>query len=42
MFALLADQSSYGSAFMFIAASAAVVAFLLVRYVPETRTITSS
>jgi MFS family permease len=38
LFALLADQLSYGSSFLFTAASAAVVAFLLVRYVPETRT----
>jgi MFS family permease len=37
-FALLADQVSYGSAFLFVAASAAAVAFLLIRYVPETRT----
>src|SRR5262245_4361203 len=37
VFALLADRISYGSAFVFIAASAAVVAFLLIRYVPETR-----
>jgi MFS family permease len=39
VFALLADQVDYGSAFLFTAASAAVVAFLLVRYVPETRTV---
>jgi MFS family permease len=38
-FALLADQVDYGSAFLFTAASAGVVAFLLVRYVPETRTV---
>lgn len=38
VFALLADQVDYGSAFLFTAASAGVVAFLLVRYVPETRT----
>jgi MFS family permease len=37
LFALLADQLNYGSSFLFTAASAAVVAFLLVRYVPETR-----
>jgi MFS family permease len=40
LFALLADQLSYGSSFLFIAASAAVVAFLLIFYVPETRTTT--
>jgi hypothetical protein len=28
----------YGSSFLFVAASAAVVAFLLIFYVPETRT----
>jgi MFS family permease len=38
IFALLADQVSYGSSFLFTAASAAVVAFLLIRYIPETRT----
>jgi MFS family permease len=38
LFALLADQVDYGTSFLFIAASAAMVAFLLVRYVPETRT----
>ena len=37
MFAVLADMVNYGSSFLFIAASAATVAFLLVRYVPETR-----
>ena len=37
IFAVLADVVSYGSAFMFTAVSAAVVTFLLVRYVPETR-----
>jgi MFS family permease len=36
IFALLASVN-YGSSFLFIAASAAVVAFLLIRYVPETR-----
>ena len=40
VFALLADRINYGSAFVFIAASAAVVAVLLIRYVPETRTTT--
>jgi MFS family permease len=38
VFAIMADELSYGSAFLFIAASAATVAFLLIRYVPETRT----
>jgi len=38
VFAILADLVNYGSSFLFVAASAAVVAFLLVRYVPETRT----
>lgn len=38
IFALLADQIDYGSAFLFTSACAAVVAFLLIRYVPETRT----
>jgi MFS family permease len=38
IFALLADRVNYGSSFLFIAASAAVVAFLLIRHVPETRT----
>ena len=38
IFALLAVQLNYSLAFLFIAASAMVVAFLLVRYVPETRT----
>jgi len=37
VFALLASQLNYGSSFLFTAASAAVVAFLLIRYVPETR-----
>ncbi len=40
VFALLADHVNYTSAFLFTAASAAVVAFLLIRYVPETRTTT--
>ena len=39
IFALLADHLNYGSAFLFTAASAGVVAFLLIRYIPETRTI---
>jgi MFS family permease len=38
VFAVLADQVNYGSSFLFTAASAAMVAFLLIRYVPETRT----
>lgn len=38
IFAFLADQLNYASSFLFTAASAAVVAFLLIRYVPETRT----
>lgn len=38
IFAVIADQLNYGSSFLFTAASAATVAFLLVRYVPETRT----
>ena len=37
VFALLADQLNYTSSFLFTAASAAMVAFLLIRYVPETR-----
>jgi MFS family permease len=40
IFALLADHLNYGSSFLFTAASAAAVAFLLIRYVPETRTTT--
>lgn len=36
VFALLADQVSYGSSFVFVAMCAAVVAFLLIRHVPET------
>ena len=38
IFAVLADEVNYGAAFLFTAVSAAVVAFLLVRYIPETRT----
>lgn len=38
IFALIAHHLNYGSAFLFVAASAAVVAFLLIRHVPETRT----
>ena len=37
VFAVIADQMNYGSAFLFVAASAVAVAFLLIRYVPETR-----
>jgi MFS family permease len=40
LFALISDQVNYGSAFLYIAASAAAVAFLLIRCVPETRTTT--
>jgi MFS family permease len=40
LFAVLAAQLNYGSSFLFVAASAAVVAFLLIFYVPETRTTT--
>jgi Sugar phosphate permease len=36
-FAVLADHVNYGSSFLFTAATAAVVAFLLIRHVPETR-----
>jgi MFS family permease len=42
LFAIVAEQLNYGSSFLFIAASAAVVAFLLIAYVPETRTTTAS
>ena len=38
LFAVLAETLGYGSSFVFVAASAAVVAFLLIFYVPETRT----
>jgi MFS family permease len=38
LFAVIAELLGYGSSFVFVAASAAVVAFLLVFYVPETRT----
>ena len=40
VFAVLADELNYGSSFLFIAGSAAIVAFLIVRYIPETRTAT--
>jgi 5,10-methylenetetrahydrofolate reductase len=33
---VLSDHLGYGSAFLYISASAAVVAYLLIRYVPET------
>jgi MFS family permease len=36
IFAFLADRMGYGSGFVFIALSALVVAYLLIRYVPET------
>ena len=38
LFAIVADQVDYGTSFLLIAAFAAVVAVLLIRYVPETRT----
>jgi MFS family permease len=38
LFALIADRVNYGSAFLFTAASGAVVAVLLIFCVPETRT----
>ena len=37
IFAAVADTVDYGSAFLFTSCCAAVVAFLLIRYVPETR-----
>jgi MFS family permease len=37
MFALLADNINYGTAFMFITLCAAVVAYLLMWHIPETR-----
>jgi MFS family permease len=36
IFALVADTVDYGTAFLFTSTCAAVVAFLLIRYVPET------
>lgn len=39
VFAVLADELNYGTSILFIALSASVVAYLLVRYIPETRTI---
>jgi MFS family permease len=38
LFALLAEILGYGSSFVFVAASAVVVTWLLIVYVPETRT----
>ena len=38
LFAVIAETLGYGSSFVFVAVSAAVVAFLLIFYVPETRT----
>jgi MFS family permease len=38
LFAVIAEMLGYGSSFLFVASSAAVVAFLLIFYVPETRT----
>jgi sugar phosphate permease len=40
VFAVLADALNFGSSFLFVAGSAAVVAFLLIFYVRETRTTT--
>lgn len=40
IFAVVAEHLNYGSAFLFVAASAMAVAFLLIRHVPETRTST--
>ena len=37
IFAIMADHVSYGSAFLFVAACAAIVAYVLVRHIPETR-----
>ena len=37
IFAVIADQVSYGASFLFTAASAATVACLLIFFVPETR-----
>ncbi len=39
VFALLADHINYGTSFLFTAACACVVAFLLIRHVPETRNV---
>ena len=37
IFALFADNIGYGASFLFVAACAAIVAFLLIRHIPETR-----
>lgn len=37
IFALIADQVDYGMAFLFTSLCAAIVAFLIIRYIPETR-----
>jgi len=37
LFGLLAESLGYGYSFLFVSASAAAVAYLLIRYVPETR-----
>ena len=38
IFALFADNIGYGASFLFVAVCAAMVAFLLIRHIPETRT----
>ena len=38
LFALFAEALGYGASFVFVSASAVVVAWLLIFYVPETRT----
>ncbi|HET7678601.1 MAG TPA: MFS transporter [Xanthobacteraceae bacterium] len=38
LFAVIAETLGYGSSFLFVAAAGAVVTFLLIFYVPETRT----
>lgn len=38
VFALLADHANYTSSFLFTAAAAAVVAYLIIHHIPETRT----
>ncbi|HET7679209.1 MAG TPA: MFS transporter, partial [Xanthobacteraceae bacterium] len=38
LFAVIAETLGYGSSFVFVAAAGAVVTFLLIFYVPETRT----
>ena len=40
MFAVFAETMGYGSSFLFVAAAAAAVTYLLVMHVPETRTTT--